>query len=109
LRKRQARIECPVSHLQELIRVIPDISQILTIGWRGTEQHFLDLLIDEKKKPLLVPVTIVDCNRAEAEKVENNLKQAGIIGRFNKAVGGFSASLRTREIESYISAYKEYA
>ena len=42
--RNKVNFECPTEHLEELQRLIPKVSKILFIGWRGTEQHFLRLL-----------------------------------------------------------------
>ena len=36
--------ECPNDHLECLRALLPRITKILIVGWRGTEYHFLDLL-----------------------------------------------------------------
>ena len=35
--------EFPEAHLKKLRSVIPEVTRILIIGWRGTEEHFLKL------------------------------------------------------------------
>ena len=37
-------LECPSEHVEELARVIPNVTQIITIGWRATEGKFLAML-----------------------------------------------------------------
>jgi hypothetical protein len=36
--------ECPPHMLEELVALLPQITKILVIGWRATEEHFLALL-----------------------------------------------------------------
>ena len=40
----KARFSCPQSHLDTLVGDLPNVTTVVTIGWRGREQHFLDLL-----------------------------------------------------------------
>jgi hypothetical protein len=35
---------CPQEHVRTLAELIPGVTKIITIGWRATEQHFLDML-----------------------------------------------------------------
>jgi hypothetical protein len=37
---------CPLSHVDALQKLVPQISDVLLIGWRATEAHFLKLLKD---------------------------------------------------------------
>ncbi len=93
--------ECPQTHLDTLIEVIPKVTKILTVGWRGTEQHFLKLLGQHVILPLN-RVIIVAGDLAEAHKVEINLKQTGLGGIYFKAGGGFTDALKRREIDSFL-------
>jgi hypothetical protein len=34
--------ECPTLHVETFEKLIPQVSRVLVIGWRGQEQHFLD-------------------------------------------------------------------
>jgi hypothetical protein len=40
----KAQFSCPRSHLEFLVRDLSDVSTVVTIGWRGREKHFLDML-----------------------------------------------------------------
>ncbi len=40
----KARFSCPQSHLDALVRDLRDVTTVVTVGWRGRERHFLDLL-----------------------------------------------------------------
>lgn len=35
---------CPQSLVEQLVKALPNVSKVLIIGWRATEQHFLNLL-----------------------------------------------------------------
>lgn len=34
--------ECPPDHVEALLRMLPEVTRILVVGWRGQEQHFLN-------------------------------------------------------------------
>src|SRR5207247_9482051 len=40
----KATFECPIDHLNALQTVLPQVTKIITIGWRIKEEHFLNLL-----------------------------------------------------------------
>lgn len=42
--EKKSDFSCPPEHLQTLAEVIPNVTKIITIGWRATEQHFLKML-----------------------------------------------------------------
>ncbi|MBZ5546742.1 MAG: SIR2 family protein [Acidobacteriia bacterium] len=95
--------ECPESHLKALREAIPKVNRILTIGWRGTEKHFLKLLKDNLTQ-MPKQVIVVAGSRSDADRVESNLKAEGIGGIFNNCQGGFSQGLTRREIDHFLWA-----
>jgi hypothetical protein len=46
--EKKSEFSCPPEHLTALANALPNVTKIITIGWRATEQHFLTML----KKPL---------------------------------------------------------
>jgi hypothetical protein len=40
----KSEFNCPREHIESLATVIPQVTKIITIGWRATEQHFLKML-----------------------------------------------------------------
>lgn len=42
--EKKRSFECPSDMLEELANLLPQITKILVIGWRGTEEHFLAML-----------------------------------------------------------------
>jgi hypothetical protein len=42
--EKDKNFECPPNLLEELKALLPQTTRVLVIGWRATEQHFLDLL-----------------------------------------------------------------
>jgi hypothetical protein len=42
--EKKSDFACPVEHIQALAVAIRKVTKIITIGWRATEQHFLDML-----------------------------------------------------------------
>jgi hypothetical protein len=63
--------QCPKPALDALKQLMPDVSKVITIGWRASEAHFLSLL-DTHLKPG-VPVFVVAATLQEAEDLRNRI------------------------------------
>ena len=93
--------ECPDDHLQALKSCLPKITKLLVIGWRASEDRFLDLLAKNLRQD--VRVMAVAGGRAGAIGVVNKLKGAGIAGEFSSFEGGgFSAFVLSPEVEAFL-------
>ena len=92
--------ECPDEHLERLKQLLPETERIVTIGWRGAERHFLDLLsaaLSSRQLPMLA----VAGDKAGAKEVFRNFGNAGIrVGRFDSE-DGFSNTIVARTIEDF--------
>jgi hypothetical protein len=74
---RKSRFECPAEHLRILADLLPAVDQILIVGWRATEEHFLHILRDqlgEKPREILV----VSESEESAKATSSNLHRAKI-------------------------------
>ncbi len=92
--------ECPDEHLKCLQEHLPRITQIIMVGWRGTEQHFLASLKD--LLPEEVPVCVVAGKREGAEEVIGRLQGAGIRIAGRAFDGGFTDFIEAREAEEFL-------
>ena len=93
--------ECPDDHLDCLRAYLPEITKVPLVGWRGTEQHFMNLLSESLPEP--VSLFAVAGNRQQAEEVIEKLKQVGIRDRHARpAQGGFSQFVVSREAEEFL-------
>jgi hypothetical protein len=83
---------CPTKHIDALKRSLPQVRGVITIGWRGAEEHFLKLLAGgiPKGTPALVVTDTADACRATGEQLE----RAGITLRWAFYEGGFSGLIR---------------
>jgi len=54
--ERKQQFECPEFMLEELRKLLPEVTAILTIGWRATEAHFLELLKQGVKRSVQLHV-----------------------------------------------------
>ena len=96
--------EWPDSHRKYLEELLPRISQILIIGWRGKEEHFLNLLREKLPRGGITQIThlqIVGSVSAEVEEISKEF-----ITRINRGVRkvpalhaqGFSDFVRQEQV-----------
>jgi hypothetical protein len=75
--ERKYDFECPRGQLEDLFSLLPEVTDVLIIGWRATELHFLERLnavpMDKWRR-----ITIVAGAIEFAEHTMTNLVQAGI-------------------------------
>ncbi|HEU0049663.1 MAG TPA: hypothetical protein VFQ43_18895, partial [Nitrososphaera sp.] len=73
---KKSAFECPDEHLNVLRELLPRVTEILTIGWRGNEEHFLALLRNELGQP--PRMMIVANNEDGANQIGSELMRMGI-------------------------------
>lgn len=93
---------CPDAHMQHLRRRLREVTHVLSIGWRGMEQHFLNLLAEEL--PMKARAMAVANNRAGSEDTLSRIK-----GPQNAVVhpttfdGGFSQFVVSVECDQFLA------
>jgi hypothetical protein len=95
--------ECPGSQLKALDRAIQETMNILVVGWRGSERHFLERLTN---LPGMAPkVQIVGASEAGTQETADNLASVGldqsVMDRFTD---GFSAYLEGNTFSEFLDA-----
>jgi hypothetical protein len=102
--EKKAYFECPQLHLEILKELLPDVDRLLLIGWRATEDHFLDLLRDNIKKPLQVQV--VAGSESDARGIASGLKGgpfSNLTVNLECAPAGFTEFIVNRRAEKILS------
>jgi len=56
--QRKSKFACPQNHIDCLVKLLPKVTKILVIGWRATEQHFLQLLDAHLPKRVYVYIVL---------------------------------------------------
>ena len=99
----KSTFECPKEHQDTLRDCIPAVSKILVIGWRGAEQHFLQLLsgLNGKRK---IPGLVVAGDRGQASEVIVRLSRASDLITWSASEGGFSDFVTSGEADRFLSA-----
>lgn len=95
--KSKTNFECPESHLEKLAKLLPEVSTVLTIGWRGGEEHFLQFLF--KYLPQGLEFISVGKGSGSAEEAIGRLQKAGFRGHFEAYNAGFSDFVASRKVE----------
>jgi len=70
--KEKTNFVFPDNHKSSLVNDMNKITHILTVGWRGSESHFHQQILD--KLPSKAKIKIMNVNRG-SEEIETNLKE----------------------------------
>ena len=95
--------ECPEEHLAVLRQFIPKTTKLLMIGWRATENHFLNLLQESIHHQLRV-MTVSGSVDGAKESVENLKKARLYIDVPIESSNGFTAFIVNREGDGFLSS-----
>ena len=94
--------ECPEPHLSLLKSLLDDASHILVIGWRATENHFLQMLTSVGPRDRTV---FIACGtEAEGNATSERLRQAGLQGSFEVFAGGFTDLVTKRGYTRFLQS-----
>jgi hypothetical protein len=102
--EKKAYFECPKAHLDELVRALPHVDKLLLIGWRATEDHFLNLLSTYLKGPLVAQV--VAGSEAGARDIARSLQDgpfSKLTVRWEHAPSGFTDFIINRRAGGILS------
>ncbi len=109
--KTEQSFECPSSHLEYLLKMLPYITKILIIGWQGKEAHFTQML--RRKLASVRHVMVVGRNESDSREVltrflvdvdraelgQNTTASARFLGN-----GGFTHFIVNHEGEEFFRA-----
>jgi hypothetical protein len=92
--------ECPAGHLKVLEELLPRTDRMLVVGWRATENHFLQMLRAGLKGKFQVHIA---CGSGkEAAETGKRLTVAGIAGGYTFSEYGFTDLITRRELDSFL-------
>jgi hypothetical protein len=101
--EKKRMFECPNYMIEELKGVLPHVTKMILIGWRATEEHFLDLLKQHLKPG--VYTSIVSANSTEADQVGVNISQFLLNNRPSlnpEQINGFTQFILSRRAEAIL-------
>jgi hypothetical protein len=97
---------CPRDHVQVLEHMVPHVSHLLVVGWRGAEGHFHELWKRAaSRSTVLQKVLVVDASEKSAAHVDSTLKQQMSIGggvRWDWAIEGFSTFVQSAAVKRFL-------
>jgi hypothetical protein len=102
--EKKGSFECPPDMINQLKSALPSVSKILVIGWRATEDHFLDLLRRNLKPGVLIYV--VGADGPDAEKIRVHIQEAltdNSPSSLAEQINGFTEFVRGRLIENILT------
>jgi len=109
--KRGDDFACPKQHIDYLAQVIPEVTDLVLVGWRGQEQHFHDLwrmTVERQRKTRLRRMLVVDVSVEAADAITKRVREAMAVspGVTSEAVGdGFSVALRDGFFRRFLEAH----
>jgi hypothetical protein len=99
--ERKRDFECPKSHLDHLDAMLARTQKILFVGWRATDEPFLDLL-RKWLTPAHVACVVAGGNN-DTREIVSRLKAAGINVRSFHIDGGFSDFVLSRQLDAFLT------
>jgi hypothetical protein len=99
---------CPRSHIQALETMVPHVSRLVVVGWRGAEGHFHERWRRAaRRKTVLHKALVVDANESGAAQVEQTLKRELEVGSgvlWRSEATGFSTFVERSAVKSFLAA-----
>ena len=98
--ERKSTYECPDDHVEVLKRCIPQVSDLLIIGWRATEEHFLSLLGESLPN---ARVHVVAGSKNDVDEIVDRLRRAGVHAEVKGAtVEGFTHFTQHNRLRDFL-------
>ena len=101
----KAQFECPLAHIDKLVELLPRVSRVLVIGWRGMEAHFMRLLQDNLRRRL--ERLLIVCNSPEdgyevSMRLDSACEDLSILYSVESALG-FSDLVSSSELDEFLA------
>jgi hypothetical protein len=88
--------ECPMQHIEVLASVLPKVTKLITIGWRATEEEFINMLRMRLTglRAQQIDLLIVSGDKSGADETFKNLGIGITADRYGFVSTGFSGLTR---------------
>jgi hypothetical protein len=96
----KSEYECPSQHWQMMEAALPQVTDMILVGWRASERNFLQSLADNI--PNDTRIMVVSSDEKRALELIQHVQQAGLIGNFTAAKGGFSHAILSGALENFL-------
>ncbi len=98
--EKKSTYECPDDHIKALNDCLPQINNLLVIGWRAAEEHFLSLL---RERLGSVRTHIVAGSKSDVDEIVDRLKRAQVrINDVQATVEGFTAFTQANRLRGFL-------
>ncbi|MFQ5596411.1 MAG: hypothetical protein ACE5GK_00010 [Nitrospiria bacterium] len=74
--EKKSDFECPPALIDQLTQHLGQVTSILVVGWKASEQHFIKMMKEHIKSK--VSICIVNGKKKEGEDVYDHLRSAGL-------------------------------
>ena len=93
--------ECPKEHIDTMEKFLPNVTKLLIIGWRGTEDRFLNSLaknVDANTEMMIVSSSVDGANHVAAQ-----IRESGVMARHVLCSNhGFTNFVTAREADQFL-------
>lgn len=93
--KEKSTFECPPEHINALCAALPQVKTVLTIGWRGAEHHFLQML----RRYISNKLDVICVDKGAAQVTIDNMRSVGLSGQYEPYQNGFTNFVAERRAE----------
>lgn len=93
--------ECPAEHVEHLKSLLGKVRTVLTVGWRGAERHFLELLGEHARQAL--DVICVGKGVGAAQETQKNLNSVFDRANIEPYNSGFTQFVSEGKIERLLN------
>jgi SIR2-like domain len=97
--------ECPPEQLKVLDECLPEVTKILVVGWRATENRFLETLAKSiRKVPRIMVVSNIQSHADEiAARIVTSMREPAIQAHYVQTVaGGFTSFVVNRRADEFL-------
>ena len=94
---------CPTTHVEELKRMLPEVDRVLIIGWRGSEQAFVDLASSTIDGGSVKRLWVVAESQESATQTVGSLRSLDVDAvRIGAISGGFTQIVKGNAIRDFL-------
>ena len=99
----KSHFSCPQNWLPLLETLLVGVRNVLVIGWRGGEEHFLKRAVPVLNKNADLKLSIVSDTQTSAKETENRLQNAGLkAARVWQYHGGFTKFILSDDVKIFL-------
>jgi len=99
----KSHFSCPQDWLSLLENLLLGVSNLLVVGWRGGEEHFLKRVVPVLNNNAHLNLTVVSANETSANETQARLQTAGLkAARTWMYAGGFTRFILSDDVKIFL-------